>query len=1433
MRAVPTQKYDASIPCLADSALLGGARMNAAINAAVWVVGKALAPVGDTVLEAWAASAGLGTNFEALTTELFRVQAILHGIRGKEIENPPLELLLQKLRDRAYDADDVLDELDYFRIQDQLYGTSEAADEHAKGCAHNLILNAHHAAKAVGKALCSPICSFVANPCDRQRARGAITSAPHTDQADGEVSGCMPKLTFGVCNTIRAVGKRLPCSSLPHVDDDGNPSGMLVPHGGTHNPPQTMHAEETPKLSFNRVDVSKRMKDIANDLLTMRKELSEIIRTLGPGWSMTPNIAQRRPITTSESIEPKLYGRDHLMNSIIHDITKGKYCSENLTVLPIVGPGGIGKTTLAQHIYQNPEVQNHFEIKVWTCVSLSFDVSKLTAEIVKLIPKVNGETEVGTDAELIGQRLKSKRFLLVLDDMWTYSSEDEWKSLLLPFKKSQVKGNIIMVTTRFPAVAQIVKTTDHTIELEGIEREEFKKFFLELVFGKEQSGKHHPLLETGYKIMNKLKGSPLAAKTVGRLLRNHFDLYYWTRVLESEEWKFQNREDDIMPALKISYDYLHFHLQQCFSCCALFPPDYKFQSKELIQFWIGLDILQSGGQNRKVEDIGLENLNDLVSYGFLKKDGSDKYPYYIIHDLLHELALKVANECLSVDSFNVRNVQIPLSIRHMSIVLDNGRVEMEDFTSELIELSTRLKVQNLRTLVIFGNYHNFSNALSDLLREANALRVLYCKGIDGTTTTTVDLPPLVHLRFLRLGFLSCIPKIFSRFYHLRILADEHHHSAISNVGNLQFLQELKRFEVNKERNGFELKQLGNLIELRDLGIFNLERIDREEEAVEAKLIEKNYLHHLILDWDNRRPNIEPAREELVLEKLQPNRNLQELCIRGHGGPSCPTWMGKKLFALQSLCLDGVYWKVFLSVGQMLSSLQLLIISDCPELSDLSFTDNICYPHTQDGNIDWFPNLQKLEITNCPKVVLLPPIPWTKTLCSVRIKNVGSKIDELVYEKSPSSVKLEIRGKDGLHIIDEKVLAFHNLTDLQLLKTWHCKLLELKYLQMLTSLNHYRVAECQSSDDLIEVRDPLGEHVAIHYDPASGKELAQLFSHLRKLSSLEMWRCSRITRVAVENPQHATTPVSSASISSLKMEDPKSTYHQQQTAAEAEDKEKVDDGLLLLPAHLSDSLRDLCFSECPELSLLVYPLPDKYEAGGVDGAGGQGGLQPLRCLEILIIDGCPKFFSVYEASSSSSWCPFPSSLQILWLLDCGRDCRSVDLWPLITHGQLRELFVLSCPNLFVGLDSIIEAPQDEQMPPSRSSKLQTLGTDDIAGILAAPICALLSSSLTKLAFWWDKEVERFTKEQDEALQLLTSLQEIWFGYCDKLQCLPAGLHRLPNLKTLGITGCPAISSLPKDGLPSSLQVLDVEDCDNEELIQQCRNFVRDHPGVELE
>ena len=143
-----------------------------------------------------------------------------------------------------------------------------------------------------------------------------------------------------------------------------------------------------------------------------------------------------------------------------------------------------------------------------------------------------------------------------------------------------------------------------------------------------------------------------------------------------------------------------------------------------------------------------------------------------------------------------------------------------------------------------------------------------------------------------------------------------------------------------------------------------------------------------------------------------------------------------------------------------------------------------------------------------------------------------------------------------------------------------------------------------------------------------------------------------------------------------------------------------------------------------------------------------------------------------------------------------------------QGRLTKLTVRGTPNFFAGP----EPPQPhEQEFSSSSSKLQELETDDVAGVLAAPICTLLSSSLTELSFYKDEEVERFTKEQEDALQLLTSLEDITFSDRDKLQCLPAGLNGLPNLKRLSIYNCPAIRSLPKDGLPSSLQELEIYYC----------------------
>jgi hypothetical protein len=512
-------------------------------------------------------------------------------------------------------------------------------------------------------------------------------------------------------------------------------------------------------------------------------------------------------------------------------------------------------------------------------------------------------------------------------------------------------------------------------------------------------------------------------------------------------------------------------------------------------------------------------------------------------------------------------------------------------------------------------------------------------------------------------------------------------------------------------------------------------------------------------------------------------------------------------------------------------LQVLIIRDCPKLFVLPFSNP-----NQDWNIDWFPKLQQLEIGRCPELLLVVRIPWTETLRQVDITHV-KLLKMFGYDSKSSS--LYITGKDDLRSLDQ-VLAFSNLTGLDELTLVKCPPLELKQLLMLTSLkkldinSSYGLVGPLEGDDDVEWQHPV-ERLVVR--GTSGKELTELLTHLPRLSKLQIVQCENITQLAVGvDVQQQTT-----------------------SAAASEVEEEEEDGLVVLPSHLCDSLRELTILLCQEL-VLVDPSTFVPARGR--------GLQALRSLRRLSIEDCPKFLSV---ASSYSCCLFPSCLQRLDLsgvkgmgvlepLSNLTSLTQLDLWgndealtckglgPLLTTGgQLRRLVVSGSPRFFAEWDTIRprqvllqadEGGEEQQLvSPAAvcSFKLQDLFTDDPMGFLAAPVCSILSSSLTHLKLYGhcSHGMERFTKEQEDALHLLASLQDLSIQYFDKLQHLPAGLHKLSNLKRLQVFECPAVRSLPKDGLPESLEVLDVRWCRNEELKQQCRGLLGTIPRIILE
>jgi hypothetical protein len=152
------------------------------------------------------------------------------------------------------------------------------------------------------------------------------------------------------------------------------------------------------------------------------------------------------------------------------------------------------------------------------------------------------------------------------------------------------------------------------------------------------------------------------------------------------------------------------------------------------------------------------------------------------------------------------------------------------------------------------------------------------------------------------------------------------------------------------------------------------------------------------------------------------------------------------------------------------------------------------------------------------------------------------------------------------------------------------------------------------------------------------------------------------------------------------------------------------------------------------------------------------------------------------------------------------------------------------SISVAGDLLAEVSRTKTMP-AGSFQLVSFEVDCISAALVAPICTCLSATLRTLWFSYDWRAENFTEEQDQALQLLTSLKSLSFGDCRALQSLPQGLHHLSSLELLQICGSHRIRSLPKEGFPDSLQVLDISHC-CPELYEECQKLRGTRPDLKV-
>ena len=514
-------------------------------------------------------------------------------------------------------------------------------------------------------------------------------------------------------------------------------------------------------LAF-RLKMGHRVKNIRERLDKIAADKSKF--NLSVGIANT-RVVQRQRETHSFVRASDVIGRDDDKENIV-GLLKQSSDTENVSVIPIVGIGGLGKTSLAKLVYNDERVVGHFSIKMWVCVSDEFDVKKLVKEILK---EIKGD-ENYSDFSLqqlqspLRNALDGEKFLLVLDDVWNTDREKwlELKDLLM----DGAIGSKILVTTRKKAVASIMGTFPMQ-ELRGLSLEDCSSLFVKCAFKDGEDEQHPNLLKIGDQIVEKCAGVPLAVRSLGSLLYSKRDERDWVSIKESGIWKLEQDENWIMAALKLSYYDLPHHLRQCFALCSVFPKDFKFVNVLLISFWMAQGLIQSSGQNARMEDIGESYINELLSRSLfqdVKQDVPGVYAFKM-HDLVHDLAIFFAQpEYLTL---NFHNKDIPKRVQHVAFS-DNDWPEEESEALRFLE-----KLSNVRAI---GFQMENVAPRSNSFVMACVLRFKCMRLLDLAESSFEVLPDsidsLKHLRFLNLRKnkrIKKLPNSICKLYHLQTL----------------------------------------------------------------------------------------------------------------------------------------------------------------------------------------------------------------------------------------------------------------------------------------------------------------------------------------------------------------------------------------------------------------------------------------------------------------------------------------------------------------------------------------------------------------------------------------------------------------------------------------------------------------------------------------
>ncbi|KAK7333406.1 hypothetical protein VNO80_30175 [Phaseolus coccineus] len=569
---------------------------------------------------------------------------------------------------------------------------------------------------------------------------------------------------------------------------------------------------------------------------------------------------------------------------------------EERTVITVVGIPGVGKTTLAKHVFY--KVHDDFVCHAVIRVSQRYTVEGLLRDMIRKLCKERKEDPLSNISEMdrssleeeVRNRLREKRYVILFDDVWNENFWDDIQSALIDDKNR----SRIIITTRNQMVAMFCKKSAfievHKLK-EPLTEDESLRLLCKKAFYGSDGGCPEELKNIFLEIARKCKGLPLAIVVVGGLLsqRKEQSALEWTKF--SEELKRNRNLNGITEIIGLSYNDLPINLRSCLLYFGMYPEGYEIKSDRLVRQWVAEGFVTPDNL-KSLEEVANEYLLGLVHRNLVQASSisfEEKFIKCRVHDLIHVMIRrKIKNTCFG-QYIGGGHDQCESSglVRRLTIATD-----------DVIRSTERSLIRSI--IIIPGKQEEswFVQLERNILKDDMPLKVLDFED-SGLPCVPKKLRNLIHLRYLsfRGTLIESLPKSIGKLLNLEtldiretkvckipkqitklrklrhLLTPNCASSSIEwkDIGGMTMLQKIP--QVRMEFDEVAIREVGKLKQLRDLRALRIQT--------------SGHHRNKVVDLNNiTLPNSKPIKKLFLDMKLEslPNwipqlSNLERLTLR--------------------------------------------------------------------------------------------------------------------------------------------------------------------------------------------------------------------------------------------------------------------------------------------------------------------------------------------------------------------------------------------------------------------------------------------------------------------------------------------------------------------------------------------------------------------------